>query len=192
MLLLLHLSSDAQISQAQIEYTNHGWRIDDFFWTHKTTTAMNQSIALVHIDTNLLAYTLDTQDWLRDSCPNMKRQFMQYSGDPYMKWTQNDHINNIEAELVAAQDCDWIFVVGHHPVGGARCGPEGQLWRLPALFERHRVSAYLSGHIHDLQYGARNGVSYITSGAGGDAHNSSCLSGAVGAKVGRGESGRVC
>ncbi len=41
--------------EAELKYTKHGWRIDDYFWAH-TTTVGTKTVAFIHIDTNYLAY----------------------------------------------------------------------------------------------------------------------------------------
>lgn len=63
----------------------------------------------------------------------------------------------------------WTFVVGHHPVCSAspHHGDDRVLQaRLRPLLEEHGVTAYLSGHEHDLQHLVAGGVHYLVSGAG--------------------------
>ncbi|CAN8175372.1 unnamed protein product [Coccothraustes coccothraustes] len=62
----------------------------------------------------------------------------------------------------------FVLVAGHYPVWSvAKHGPTGCLLRLlRPLLRRHRVSAYLCGHDHNLQYLEEGGVAYILSGAG--------------------------
>lgn len=72
---------------------------------------------------------------------------------------------------------DYLFVVGHYPIhsvsehGGFSC-----LRRLDSLLHSHRVTAYFSGHDHNLQHiqfpnkadGTEGGgrmVHYVVSGA---------------------------
>src|SRR5689334_16397745 len=100
--------------------------MEDFFWLHRDTTslaALNQSIAVVYLDTNLLAYGKETQPWLLKDCANMRDQF--YAFD----WTADEMMQRAKEQLEKAKGSDWIFVVGHHPLGGSFCGAEGKLDR---------------------------------------------------------------
>ncbi len=70
---------------------------------------------------------------------------------------------------LAASTAAWRIVVGHHPVytatGGRFDTPE-LVGQLAPLLTRHRVQAYLCGHVHNLQQTQVDGVCYVTSGAG--------------------------
>lgn len=86
----------------------------------------------------------------------------------------------LQQALARPTDAVWTIVYGHHPVfsnGGH--GDTTRLHRgapsLLALLERHRVTAYVAGHDHDLQHIAKplprpatssGGASPSTSGSG--------------------------
>lgn len=85
-----------------------------------------------------------------------------------LSWIKNT-LSNVSA------DVRWTFVIGHHPVytaGERRDNLETfELRRvLEPLFERYDISAYLSGHEHNLQHltGA-DGLQQFISGAGSEA-----------------------
>lgn len=160
-------------AKAQIDFKQHGWRMDDFHWIHRFTVR-DQQVAFVYIDTNLLAYGLDTEDWLKKDCPNMERQFRQYARDPKNRWSEEEHLAHIKEMLEYVQDAHWILVFGHHPVGGGPCGTEGRLGELMGLFETYRVSAYIYGHVHAMSYGSWKGVAYVMTGAGSDRTRGVC------------------
>ncbi|NXV56034.1 PPA5 phosphatase, partial [Molothrus ater] len=78
------------------------------------------------------------------------------------------HLGWLRAQLEAAAGDAFVLVAGHYPVWSvAKHGPTACLVRLlRPLLRRHRVSAYLCGHDHNLQYLEEGGVSYVLSGAG--------------------------
>ncbi|MBB2201322.1 purple acid phosphatase family protein [Gluconacetobacter tumulisoli] len=69
---------------------------------------------------------------------------------------------------LATSDADWKIVVGHHPVYTAegRFDEPELIAAIPPLLKRHRVTIYVNGHIHNLQYIERDGIHYINNGAG--------------------------
>ncbi|XP_072776101.1 tartrate-resistant acid phosphatase type 5 [Taeniopygia guttata] len=74
----------------------------------------------------------------------------------------------LRAQLAAAEGDRFVLVAGHYPLWSVgKHGPTGCLLRLlRPLLRRHRVSAYLCGHDHNLQYLEEGGVGYVLSGAG--------------------------
>ena len=100
--------------------------MDDFFWLHEDTTSLatlDQTIAFVYLDTNLLAYGKETQPWLLKDCAKMRDQFYAFN------WTVDAMMERAKEQLDLANGSDWLFVVGHHPLGGGYCGAEGELER---------------------------------------------------------------
>lgn len=126
--------------KAQIDYKQNGWRMDDVHWVYRFNSG-GQKIAFVYIDTNLLAYGVDTQDWLRKDCGNMQRYFKQQG------WSQDGHLAWIRKLLDSVQDADWILVIGHHQVGGGHCATEGRLGELMPMFRDKRVSEIGRAHV---------------------------------------------
>ncbi|KAM8793912.1 tartrate-resistant acid phosphatase type 5 [Eudromia elegans] len=74
----------------------------------------------------------------------------------------------LRRRLAAARDATYVLVAGHHPLWSAgEHGPAPCLVRwLRPLLRRHRVSAYVSGHDHDVQFLVEGGVAFVVSGAG--------------------------
>lgn len=74
----------------------------------------------------------------------------------------------LRAQLAAARD-DFVLVAGHYPVWSvAEHGPTRCLQRrLLPLLAQHRVTAYLCGHDHNLQFlQDEQGLGFVLSGAG--------------------------
>uniref|UniRef100_A0A8V0XJX2 Acid phosphatase 5, tartrate resistant n=1 Tax=Gallus gallus TaxID=9031 RepID=A0A8V0XJX2_CHICK len=74
----------------------------------------------------------------------------------------------LQRRLAAARHDRYVLVAGHYPVWSvAEHGPTQCLLRLlRPLLRRHRVTAYLCGHDHNLQFLHEDGVGYVVSGAG--------------------------
>ena len=74
----------------------------------------------------------------------------------------------LDRELTASKAA-FKFVFGHHTLfsGGSTHGDTPDLiHRLLPILKAHRVTAYVNGHDHDLQYIVRDGLNVICSGAG--------------------------
>ncbi len=72
------------------------------------------------------------------------------------------------ARELAESRAEWKIVVGHHPVysGGSHGSTVGLIEQFEPLLRRHGVQAYINGHNHNLEHVVRDGVHYLTSGAG--------------------------
>ena len=83
----------------------------------------------------------------------------------------------------------WKIVVGHHPVfsGNPYQADGGELARiLHPLLVSCGVSAYLSGHSHDLQHLEADGVEYVVSGSGAESRETGLVARTVFAYSGLG------
>ena len=109
----------------------------------------------------------------------------------------NDQPRGTETPLKAAQQWSWIeetlvkstadylLVAGHYPVWSiAEHGPTQCLVEsLKPLLEKYHVTAYLSGHDHNLQHLDEGfGVQYIVTGCSNFVNNSTVHSGSVPSK----------
>ncbi|XP_006104612.1 tartrate-resistant acid phosphatase type 5 [Myotis lucifugus] len=115
----------------------------------------NVTVAIFMLDTVTLCGNSD--DFLSQQ-PQRPR-------DPQMARTQ---LSWLKKQLAAAKE-DYVLVAGHYPVWSiAEHGPTHCLVRrLQPLLATYKVTAYLSGHDHNLQYlQDENGIGYILSGAG--------------------------
>ncbi|KAF0501609.1 Metallo-dependent phosphatase [Gigaspora margarita] len=173
---------------------NHDWYTNvtaqvDYFWekdirfffpslyySRRVHFGRNNDIlaVFIHIDTNPFYYKYDAYS----SKDGMKRNLLA------LKLHDKEHVDNrlkwIEDQLITAQDADWIFVVGHHPLVGA-CQTEHPssylMHKFPPLFEKYNVSAYIGGHVHDIELSEANSTSSVTYfgvGGGGATGDDTC------------------
>jgi hypothetical protein len=73
----------------------------------------------------------------------------------------------LERQL-ASSASPWTIVYGHHPLLSR--GPHGDTGRLQGLhpmLARHKVTAYIAGHDHSLQWQHVSGIDFLVAGAGG-------------------------
>ncbi|MEZ5352934.1 MAG: metallophosphoesterase [Bryobacteraceae bacterium] len=75
----------------------------------------------------------------------------------------------LDRELAKYQDARWKVVYGHHPIfSDGHHGDEKRLRKkLLPILEKHRIDLYVSGHEHDLQHHAHNGIDFVIAGGGG-------------------------
>ncbi|CAG8461918.1 15312_t:CDS:2 [Acaulospora colombiana] len=134
----------------------------------------NTCAVFIHIDTDPYYYNYTSYN----STNNLKKTLLQ------LKLNEVSEIKSrlkwIEDQLIKAQDADWIFVVGHHPLEGF-CQLQSPnyylMYLLPPVFKKYGVSAYFNGHSHELSYSAANStspVTYFCSGAGGATLGEGC------------------
>lgn len=150
------------------------FRQNSLVWTHEIQKNSTR-IGLIFVDTNILAYYPNLASWLKQSCAAMKdhfNYFEQYLG-------KKDLLSHLKAETLKAldkfKDYDYLLVVGHHPVGGAACGPDGGSGWLKQQLDNYSVSAYLSGHVHSMDFGAQNKTLYASIGTSGTTAGRGCL-----------------
>ena len=108
-------------------------------------TAAN--IKFLFIDTVMLCG--NTDQFVRGSQPIHEFEEARNNADDYFK--------DFEAELKSIDDnenVDYLFVAGHFPVWSiAEHGPTQCLVdKLRTLLHKYKVTAYLSGHDHNLQH----------------------------------------
>ena len=73
--------------------------------------------------------------------------------NPYVDWTDESLKSWVAADLAAAQNATWRFVVFHHPgFNSSREHFEQQQMRLLApIFEAGQVDIVFNGHVHNYQ-----------------------------------------
>ncbi|XP_057264919.1 tartrate-resistant acid phosphatase type 5, partial [Pezoporus wallicus] len=89
-------------------------------------------------------------------------------GQPRERAAAEAQLAWLQRRLVAAERDRFVLVAGHYPLWSAgEHGPSACLRRLVRpLLRRHRVSAYICGHDHNVQFLWEGGVGYVVSGAG--------------------------
>ncbi|TRZ08974.1 hypothetical protein HGM15179_018139, partial [Zosterops borbonicus] len=144
---------------AQLRYSHHSprWHFPHPYYSLRLhIPGSNSSARLLVLDTVLLCG--HTDDFGLGDVPRGPR-------DPHLAAA---HLSWLRAQLEAAAGDAFVLVAGHYPVWSvAKHGPTPCLLRLlRPLLRRHRVTAYLCGHDHNLQYLEEGGVGYVLSGAG--------------------------
>uniref|UniRef100_A0A8C3UL83 Tartrate-resistant acid phosphatase type 5 n=1 Tax=Catharus ustulatus TaxID=91951 RepID=A0A8C3UL83_CATUS len=144
---------------AQLRYSRHSprWHFPHPYYTLRLhIPGSNSSARLLVLDTVLLCGHSD--DFGLGDIPEGPRDAV--AAGAHLAW--------LRAQLEAAAGDSFVLVAGHYPVWSvAKHGPTPCLLRLlRPLLRRHRVTAYLCGHDHNLQYLEEGGVGYILSGAG--------------------------
>jgi acid phosphatase len=82
--------------------------------------------------------------------------------DAQLTWLDNS---------LAASSASLKLVIGHHTLrsGGSGHGETPEMVeRVLPLLKRHRVTAYINGHDHDLQHIRADGLDYLCCGAGSE------------------------
>ncbi|XP_075433627.1 tartrate-resistant acid phosphatase type 5 [Ascaphus truei] len=143
---------------AQIAYSNVSsrWNFPDYYYDLSfSVPGSNASVRLVVLDTVTLCGNSDDfvggQPEGPESAERAGRQ---------LAW--------LRQKLAGARE-DYLLVAGHYPVWSvAEHGPTHCLVKhVEPLLRKHRATAYLCGHDHNLQYLQDDaGVGYVLSGAG--------------------------
>ncbi|KAJ3088086.1 Tartrate-resistant acid phosphatase type 5 [Quaeritorhiza haematococci] len=142
------------------------WTYPNFFWETvirlpagvRGPNGQLQEAAFIFIDTNLVHYGYEPTQERR-----MAANFVNQNWTPQRRALE-DQINWIDSTLEKHKDKPFVFVVGHHPV--AMCRHSGNMTRLYEIFQKHRITAYLYGHVRTLQNGKVENTLYVNSGAG--------------------------
>ncbi|KAF0486240.1 Metallo-dependent phosphatase [Gigaspora margarita] len=156
---------------AEVDYF---WDVDSRFflpslyYVRKVTFGSGVCAAFIHFDTDPYFYNYSSY--------TKKNNLKQTLTDLNLHTDEqlNDRLKWLEDQLVAVQDADWIFVLGHHPLDGDCRLKDTKnyylMYELPPILEKHGVSAYFNGHAHELAVSLANStspVTYFGSGAGG-------------------------
>lgn len=79
--------------------------------------------------------------------------FIIVDSDPYVDWTDSTLKAWVAADLAAAQNATWRFVVFHHPgfTSALEHFEAQQMRLLSPIFETGKVDVVFSGHVHNYQ-----------------------------------------
>ncbi|XP_021238651.1 tartrate-resistant acid phosphatase type 5 [Numida meleagris] len=144
---------------AQLAYSRHSdrWHFPHYYYSLRLhVPGTNATARLLVLDTVLLCGATD--DFGVGAPP--RGPVDAAAAEAQLSWLQG--------RLAAARHDRYVLVAGHYPVWSvAEHGPTACLVRLlRPLLRRHRVTAYLCGHDHNLQFLQEDGVGYVVSGAG--------------------------
>ncbi|KAJ3329502.1 hypothetical protein HDU91_003841, partial [Kappamyces sp. JEL0680] len=169
-------------AHSEIDYAaiDPAWKMDDYFYSHTTTTKDGKSVAFIHLDTNLMFYGYDVDPKTNIKYPNILKNFIA-AGWTADKHALDDHYSKVETLLQKHSTADYVFTVGHHMIGYT-CAVESDIAipnmkKLQALFEKYKVSAFLHGHSHLLGADRTEaGMLIALSGSGGREETAVCNS----------------
>ncbi|XP_053711935.1 tartrate-resistant acid phosphatase type 5-like [Synchiropus splendidus] len=143
--------------RAQIEYSKKSdrWRFPGYYYElNFRIPSTNKTLTIIMLDTVLL-------------CGNSLDYLDEKPRGPLRAVDANRQLTWLQQRL-AQNKADFLLVAGHYPVWSvSEHGPtECLLRRLRPLLLKYKVTAFLCGHDHNLQYIEELDVGYIVSGAG--------------------------
>lgn len=144
---------------AQLAYSRRSerWRFPHYYYSLRLhLPGTNVTARLLVLDTVLLCGATD--DFGGRAAP----------GGPSDTEAAREQLSWLQGRLAASKHDRYVLVAGHYPVWSvAEHGPTECLLRLlRPLLRRYRVTAYLCGHDHNLQFLQEGGVGFVLSGAG--------------------------
>ncbi|XP_061087366.1 tartrate-resistant acid phosphatase type 5a [Conger conger] len=143
--------------KAQIEYSklSERWHFPNYYYELNVRIPRSDSIlTILMVDTVLLC---GNSDDFEDQKPRGPADSVE--ANRQLQWIQ---------KRLERSKADFLLVAGHYPVWSvSEHGPTKCLLRqLRPLLVKHKATAYLCGHDHNLQYLLESGVGYVVSGAG--------------------------
>ena len=155
------------VPQAQVDYTARSprWKMPARYFKVAGSVLGCPPVDLFIVDTcpmidenatggNAMARNVKTQD-----------------GEAQLAW--------LDRELAASR-ARFKLVFGHHTLfsGGSTHGDTPDLIaRLLPVLQKHRATAYINGHDHDLQHIVRDGMDFVCTGAGSEVRPVSSVTG---------------
>jgi len=162
-------------AQVDMKKTNPKWHLDKRRFYALEKKMPNQDCFATPDDLLLLIF-LDTTPFIQkywasgmNDTTTHKHHRMQASlksaeeASVQLQWLDTTLMN-----YNALNSVRWKVVVGHHPI--VSNGPTGEITELQKkiqpILEHRKVHMYINGHDHNLQHHTKNGVEYVTTGAG--------------------------
>lgn len=142
--------------QAQIDYsaTSPRWSLPSVFYSRVETLPDGTSAEFFFLDTS--------------------RYMEEYKNNPLMTNVQHqdkeEQIDWLRGKLAASRAA-WKIIVGHHQlytVAAQKHDYPELIASFEPLFRQYGVHLYVNGHEHNLEHVERNGIHYITCGAGSE------------------------
>ena len=155
------------VPQAQVDYTAHSarWRMPARYFKVPGADIGDPQVDLFVLDTSPLIDENGRGD--NAMAVNVKSQ----DAGAQLAWLD---------QALGASRARYRLVFGHHTLfsGGSTHGDTPDLiTRLLPILRKHRVTAYVNGHDHDLQYIVRDGLNVVCTGAGSEVRPVSSVAG---------------
>ncbi|KAK7929559.1 hypothetical protein WMY93_005954 [Mugilogobius chulae] len=143
--------------KAQIEYSQKSsrWKFPAYYYElNFHIPNSNKTLTIIMLDTVMLCG--NSNDY-SDAQPKGPLRLVE--ANRQLVWLQ---------DRIARSKADFLLVAGHYPVWSvSEHGPtQCLLKQVHPLLVKHKATAYLCGHDHNLQYIEESGVGYVVSGQG--------------------------